>query len=249
MIFKDHFSGIAADYAKGRPTYPDSLFEFLANKTKAQDLAWDCATGNGQAALGLSSYIKKIYATDASAEQISKAFKKENIKYAQRPAYQSDLSDDSVDLITVAQALHWFDVTRFYEEADRVLKTDGLLAVWGYGLFRIDQELDKLIDSFYDVIGPHWPPERRLIENEYRDLKFPYPQIPVPGFTMEENWGMAQLLRYISTWSGVKKYIAERNENPVKKLRKQLEDYWKPPEIRKNVKWPIFLKIAEKSST
>jgi hypothetical protein len=183
--FKDHFSGQAAAYAAARPDYPAELFEWLADKTPAHGCAWDCATGNGQAAHALANHFKRVIATDASAEQIANAVPQPRIEYRIAPAETPDLEAASVDLVTVAQAVHWFNRTRFYAAVADVLCDDGLVAVWSYGLFTITPALDAVINGFYhDLLGTYWPPERKLIDEHYATLNFPFAEITPPAFAM-----------------------------------------------------------------
>src|SRR5438477_10706107 len=163
--FKDHFSGHAVEYAKFRPHYPDELFEYLALISPRHELAWDCATGNGQAAAGLARHFDRIIATDASAQQIASAEPNDRISYRVAPAEASGIDPDSADLILVAQALHWFDMDRFFTEAKRVSKEKGILAVSTYLHVRINPEIDAILSEFYhETTASYWPPERDLVE-------------------------------------------------------------------------------------
>src|ERR1700712_181091 len=171
MSFKDHFSGHAAVYASFRPTYPAALFDFVLSLTPGRALAWDCATGNGQAALGLADAFEHVIATDASAAQLEHALAHPKIEYRQAPAEDSGLAAGSVDLITVATALHWFDFDRFYAEARRVLAPGGALAAWAYNLPRVTPEVSALIDHLArEVVGTYWPPERKWVDDDYHDV-------------------------------------------------------------------------------
>lgn len=161
MSFKDHFSEIAARYAEFRPTYPAELFDWLASLCEEHETAWDCATGSGQAAAGLSKHFRKIIATDASAEQIAHAGGPNNVSFRVAPAEASGLADRSIDLVTVAQAAHWFDLTKFFAEAQRVLNPGGVLALWGYGRLDLPAGMDAIFQRFYsETVGPYWPPRR-----------------------------------------------------------------------------------------
>ena len=179
--FKDHFSAHASAYARYRPRYPEALFAYLASLCPAHDLAWDCATGNGQAARSLTEHFARVVATDASADQLAHAAPHEQITYHVAPAAQSPLASHSADLVTVAQALHWLDLDAFYAEVRRVLKPGGVLAVWTYGLLRINPAVDAVIQRLYtDIVGAYWPPERRHVEDGYRALAFPFDAIEPP---------------------------------------------------------------------
>src|SRR5438874_10954223 len=179
MKFKDHFSAHAAESAKFRPHYPDELFEHLASISPRHELAWDCATGNGQAAVGLARHFEKVIATDASAQQIESAEPDKRITYRVAPAEASGIDSASVVLILVAQALHWFDLDRFFTEAKRVLKDGGLLAFSSYKVLAITQEIDVIIWNFYRVTtAPFWPPDGDLVEPDYKDILLTFPELP-----------------------------------------------------------------------
>jgi SAM-dependent methyltransferase len=212
--FKDHFSANAIGYAASRPDYPAELFAFLAGTVDRHELAWDCATGNGQAARGLAAHFRAVVATDASARQIENALPRRGVSYRVAPAEMSGLAAASVDLLTVAQAVHWFDLPLFYAEVERVLRPGGVLALWCYERLRVDPAIDPLIESFYmDTLGPYWPPERRWVESGYRDLPFPFAELPVPAFEMRAEWTLDQVLGYVATWSALQAYRAALHQD------------------------------------
>ena len=178
--FKDHFSGHAADYAKFRPNYPPKLFDYLASISPERELAWDCATGSGQAAVGLAEHFANVIATDASAQQIESAQRHTGIKYRVAPSEASGIEQGSVDLILVAQALHWFDMDRFFTEAKRVSKESGILAVSTYTHVSVNPEIDEILSKFYrETTGPYWPPERDLVETNFESIRFPFPELAI----------------------------------------------------------------------
>ena len=243
--FKDHFSSASDRYAAFRPDYPTELFAWLAGQCAATELAWDCATGSGQAALGLAPHFRRVIATDASAEQIRHAQPHPAIEYRVVPAEASGLPDHCLDLVTVAQAVHWFDLPRFYGEVRRVLKPGGLLALWGYGRLRLPGQLDGPLEDFYaGTIGPWWPPERALIDDGYRSLPFPMAELATPDFAIEVEWTLPRLLDYLSTWSAVKRYQAARGEDPLPALRARLTPGWGEPGRPKRLRWPLFLRAG-----
>ncbi|MBW8458077.1 MAG: class I SAM-dependent methyltransferase [Thiobacillus sp.] len=243
--FKDHFSSASDRYAAYRPDYPAALFAWLAGLCVDHDLAWDCATGSGQAALGLAPHFRRVVATDASAEQIRHAAPHPLIDYRVAPAEASGLADHSVDLVTVAQAAHWFDLPRFYAEAARVLKPGGAIAVWGYGRMLLPGEMDALFQRFYaETIGPYWPPERARIDDAYRSLDFPFAEIQPPAFAIEVEWTLPRLLDYLSTWSAVKRYQAARGRDPLPALLAELRSLWGDPETARALQWPLFLRAG-----
>ena len=243
--FQDHFSGHAADYARFRPHYPPELFAWLAELAPASELAWDCATGNGQAAVALSAHFAEVVATDASAEQVAQAEAHAGVRYAVAPAEESGLPEGSVDLVTVAQALHWFDLGRFYAEVRRVLRPSGILAVWSYGLFECSPAVDVLVRRLYaDIVGPYWPMERRLVEEGYRSLPYPFPELAPPAFAMEARWTLAQTAGYLNTWSAVQRYRKDRAEDPLDLIAAELTAAWGDPAAAQRLRWPLQLRVG-----
>ncbi|MBA2503529.1 MAG: class I SAM-dependent methyltransferase [Pyrinomonadaceae bacterium] len=240
MEFKDYFSTRSSDYAKYRPRYPEALFERLASLCRERETAWDCATGNGQAAEGLSPYFDRVIATDASKSQIENAVKRENIIYKVATAEGSGIDSHTIDLVTVAQALHWFDLDSFYGEVKRVLKPAGVLAVWMYNLLEVSPEIDAIVNRYYtDTVGAYWPAERSLIEDHYRAVDFPFAEIETPPFAMEMRWSLAELLGYLRTWSATKRFAEAHGFDPVESLAGELRVVWGAPEDEKLVRWPL----------
>lgn len=245
MPFKDHFSGHARDYAAARPRYPTSLYAWLAQQVPDRNHAWDCATGNGQAALALAEHFDHVTATDASAEQVDNATSHERVSYAVAPAEASGLAPASVDLITVAQALHWFDHAAFNAEVERVLRPAGVVAAWTYGLTRITPVIDRIVDELYeDLLGPWWPPERRHVENGYRDLPFPFANIPAPTFSMQRVWSRTQFIAYLHTWSAMQRYLHTHDGSEVETIDARLKRAWGGSDRRREVTWPLRLRVG-----
>jgi SAM-dependent methyltransferase len=245
MKFKDHFSGHAVEYAEFRPRYPDKLFDYLASISPRHGLAWDCATGNGQAAVGLARHFDSVIATDASAQQIESAKPNDRINYRVAPAEASGIHSASADLILVAQALHWFDIDRFFTEAKRVLKEDGVLAISSYRVLEIAPEIDAIIWNFYrKTTGPFWPPERDLVETDYKDIKLPFAELAPIRFEMRERWNLHQLAGYLRTWSATQRFIAAQGFDPVDSLVEELRALWKNPERVRDMKWPLHLRVG-----
>ncbi|KAF0099095.1 MAG: hypothetical protein FD187_2997 [bacterium] len=243
--FKDHFSTRSSGYAAFRPGYPAELFTYLARLTPRQDLAWDCATGSGQAARGLAEHYTRVWATDASAAQIDAAAPHAGVEFRVAPAQASGLPDRSADLVTVAQAAHWFHLPAFYAEVRRVLKPGGLLAIWCYERLATEPALDAIVEEFYGgLLGPYWPPERRLVESGYRDLDFPFAEVPAPAIPMTANWTLDQLLGYFSTWSAVKAYQRATGEDPLPVLRERLASAWISLDQAKTIKWPLSVRLG-----
>ena len=248
VTFKDHFSQLAAQYAQFRPFYPGALFDFLARISPARTRAWDCACGNGQASVDLAERFESVIATDASPQQISAAKPHPRVTYRVAPAEASGLEDDSMDLVTVAQALHWLDHSRFYPEVRRVLRANGVLAVWTYGMPRMnDVKIDPLIKSYYiDVVGPYWPPERRYVEEGYRNLDFPFTEVSSPSLSMREQWNLAQFLGYVRSWSASARCFDATGVDPVVALSEQLAPVWGDPQRVRAVCWPLSLRVGRK---
>ena len=243
--FKDHFSGKAAAYGRYRPHYPPELFSFLAAQCPLRELAWDCGCGNGQASVALADHFERVYATDASAEQIAKAKPHPKIAYAVAPAEASGLPDHSVDLVTVAQAIHWFDFDAFYDEVRRVSKPDGLLAAISYGLFEIEPALDERLHHFHrNTLGRHWPPERRHVDENLTTIPFPFEERETPSLSLKAAWNLDDLVGYIDTWSALQRYRAETGEDPLPAIRDDLAQFWGDPSESKTVRWPLNLRLG-----
>ena len=245
MNFKDYFSKQASEYTKYRPHYPEALYEYLAALVRSRQRAWDCATGNGQAALGLTPYFEQIIATDASKRQIANAIEHSKIAYFVTAAEKPDIESASIDLIVVAQGLHWFDLNRFYAEARRVSKPGGVLAAWSYSLLRVAPEIDSVLDKFYtEVVGPFWPPERKFVDDKYQSIPFPFEELDVPQFKMESKWSLERLIGYLGTWSAVQKFKDKHNTDPIEIVIKELRRAWGRREDKKEIHWLINMRVG-----
>jgi SAM-dependent methyltransferase len=242
--FNDHFSGHAESYAQYRPGYPDTLFRLLADSCSQYDLAWDCATGNGQAARGAAPYFRKVIGTDASATQIDAATPHEGVEFRVARAEDSGLPAASVNLITVAQAVHWFDMEQFFDEAQRVLAPQGVLAFWCYEHCRTQSDCDPILDAVFQSVEAYWPPERLIVENHYRDIQLPLPEIDMPPLQMSALWHVQDILGYFRTWSATQRCMRETGADPVAEYAGPLEEAW--GEGRREVIWPITLKACRK---
>lgn len=240
--FKDHFSLQAEDYSVYRPEYPAELYAWLGSLCPEQSLAWDCATGNGQAAVALTNHFSYVIGTDASESQIYRAMIYPRVEYEVALAHQSPLADHSADLITVAQALHWFDFAAFFDEVKRVAKANGVLAVWCYELHHISPPVDAVIQRYYqDIVGDCWPPERRHIEQAYSQIDFPFEPIKAPGCTMSKQWTFKHLVGYLGTWSATQQYIQRHGEDPRSLILEDLQTAWGGDDT-KTVTWPVTVK-------
>ncbi|MHB1863233.1 MAG: class I SAM-dependent methyltransferase [Gemmatimonadaceae bacterium] len=245
MTFKDHFTGAAAAYAAARPTYPDALFRFVADRAPARRVAWDCATGNGQAARDLVRYFARVVATDASEQQLAQAPARNGVEYRVASAERSGLEAGSVDAITVATALHWFDFDAFYREAERVLVPAGLLVAWSYGNVSVGAELDPIVREFQrDVVGPYWPPERRYVDEGYATIPFPLREIEPPRLEMRVPYTLDQLLAYLGSWSSTMRYARATGTDPIPALRAQLEPRWGRSGARREARWPLNIRAG-----
>lgn len=250
MSFADHFSRQSSQYTQFRPRYPRELFAQLASLVEHHDAAWDCGTGNGQAAVALADYFGQVYATDPSANQIAHAHPHPRVSYEVVPAEASPLADASVDLVTVAQALHWFDHGSFYDEVRRVGRAGGVLAAWCYGLAAIEPQVDRLVWQLYEpILGEYWPPERRLIEARYTTMEFPFERIAMPELTMTAEWTLAELLGYLGTWSSVQDFRRQHGVDPLQLVGDELATAWGPAEQRRRVNWPLYSLVGRIHAT
>lgn len=245
--FIDNFSFHSKEYSFSRPTYPDLLFEFLSTITPQKNLAWDCATGNGQAAIGLSKYFKNVIASDASKNQIQHGFQRENIDYKIFPAENANLDNDSVDLVTVAQALHWFDFEKFYINVKRVGKKDGIIAVWSYDMHKINPQIDNISSQLNvdgEILGNYWAKETKYVKEKYKTIPFPFKEISVPAFKTTLYWNLLQLWNYMPTWSSVKKYYSENKQDPLDLVKSELKSLWGDELNKKEVTWNINIRVG-----
>lgn len=247
MTFRDHFSAQAEGYAKFRPSYPDALFQFLAREVPARNEAWDAGTGSGQAAVGLAQHFARVTATDASAAQIQQATPNPRISYRVAGADASGLAPATVDLVTAAQALHWFDRPRFWAEARRVLRPRGVVAVWTYTMFEIAPPIDQVVRRFYsDVVGPYWPPERRITEERYQTIEFPFAEFAAPHFVIEQQVTLDDVAGYIRTWSATRGFVQQQRYDPVDPLMAELAPLWGPPAAQHTrlARWPVAMRVG-----
>ena len=247
LIFKDYFSEKSEEYREYRPRYPANLFSYLSSITVNNQRAWDCATGNGQSALALSDYFTEVIATDASSTQIENSVKREKIKYRVATAEDSGIETNSIDLITVAQALHWFNLNKFINEVNRVLKVGGVIAIWAYNLFSVQDDIDEIVKRLYnEKLADYWPNERKLVENGYRDIILPFDEIDAPIFNMSEEWNFSKLIGYLNTWSAVKIYHKHLGISPLDEVQIEILKLWDHPEKTKKINWPMSVRIWEK---
>ncbi len=243
--FEDHFSKQAREYARYRPQYPGELFDYLASISPDRQLAWDCGTGSGQAAQELARHFQRVIATDASADQIAQAVAHERIEYRVERAEDVSIETSSVDLITVAIAVHWFDFEPFYREVRRVAKTDAILAVWTYHLPEIETSIDQIVNHYYtNVLADYWPERVRFLENRYRTLPFPFEELKPPKFEIQANWDQEQLAGFLSSWSATQRYQNERGQHPLNLIWQDLSATWGDPDRRRTIRWPLHLRVG-----
>lgn len=240
---KDNFSKQAMQYAKFRPTYPREMIEYVMDFSPRYEHALDIATGNGQLAAELAKKFEHVYATDMSDEQLQHAVKAKNIIYRKESAERTSFDAGQFDLITVAQAAHWFDFKKFNPEIYRILKPDGVLAILGYGLFSTNPDSDRIIRNFYkNTIGAYWDPERRYLDEDYTTLPFPYDELPAREFFGEWQWSFEQLTGYLETWSAVQHYKDKNGSNPVDIIRDELKASWKDNDQK--VTFPFLMRLG-----
>jgi SAM-dependent methyltransferase len=245
VSFKDYFSKGAVDYAKYRPTYPPALFQQIADECIRHDLAWDCGTGNGQAALGLTSHFAQVIATDASTTQIENAFASERISYRVATAENSGIESGTVDAVTVAQALHWFDHDSFYAEVKRTLRSGGVFATWCYGRSSVNEDIDTIIkDMHMNLLHSYWAPEVRFVEEQYKSLNFPFTEFSAPEYYMESQWNFDEYLGYLNTWSAVQKCLADRGLEPFKTYFERVLRAWTEPGKKRRIVTRLFVRMG-----
>ena len=242
--YADHFSAHAAAYAQYRPRYPAALFHWLAVVAPGTTQAWDAGTGNGQVALGLVSRFAQVRATDASAEQVAQATPHSRVTYAVAQ-YESGLPDRSTDLVTAGQALHWFDADAFAREARRILRPGGVLAAFGYKYSRVTPDVDALVRHHLEVtLGQYWPPEHRLVNDAYRAIALPIDELVPPPLELREDWTLGQYIGFLRTWSGTRRFIAARGEEPILAFERALGEAWSDGS-RRAVRWELFVRAGE----
>lgn len=248
MSFKDLFSAQAGDYAKYRPHYPEALFAYLASLCPARNAAWDVGTGNGQAALALAKHFPQIFATEPSEKQLSLAVPHDRIKFSVASAEKSGLAEFSVNLVTVAQAFHWFDQERFFQEVRRVAEPGAVLAVWCYELTSVNEDVDAVMLRLYnEILSGFWDARRKLVEEGYRNERFPFSELEPPPFEMHASWNLAEFMGYLGTWSAVAKYRKEKGVDPLSLVADEFRAAWGASGEKKKVSWPLSLRVFQVS--
>lgn len=244
MSFKDQFSEQASMYAKFRPDYPESLFHFLRDLVTENHIVLDCGTGNGQTAASLANYFSIVLACDPSRKQLSQSRKRPNIYYIQSTAEHIGLQKNSVNLITVSQAIHWMKFDLFYQEAKRLLTSKKVISIWGYNLPQINPKIDEILSSFYTkILGDYWHKERKQIDEEYKSIPFPFYDCKTLEFQMKTEWSSDQYLGYIGTWSAVQNYYHLNGKNPLELVQEPIAKAW-GAEKNLEITWPLFMKTG-----
>ncbi len=245
--FLDHFSGHAGAYADARPGYPDVLFDWLARQCPRTSLAWDAGCGNGQASVALAAHFDAVFASDPSAPQIASAIANARVRYAVEPAEHCSLAEASADLVTVAQAYHWFAQDAFCAEVQRVLRPRGVVALWTYAESAVSAEVDAVFDALNNgLVLEDWPPEREHVINRYRDLPFPFESIAAPAFEMACEWNMPQYLAYLRSWSASQRHQKRTGRDPVSQIEPAMASAWGDPGRRRMVRWPLSLRVGRR---
>src|SRR5215208_1921007 len=248
--FEDHFSKQSQLYAQYRPKYPGEIYAYLASIAPENSLAWDCGTGNGQAAIGLAKYFDKVFATDASAEQISRVHPQPNVEYHVEPAEHVSLKDSSVDLVTVAVAIHWFNFDEFYREVKRVLKPNGIHAACTYNAVEVSPEIDSLVRQYYyEILSGYWPERIHYLEEEYKTIPFPFEEIIPPSFVMEINWNLIQYAGFLDSWSATQRYKAQKGDHPLGLIWDKLLAAWGDENEKRLIRWPLHFRIGRNASS
>jgi len=242
MTKNDNFSKQAQYYAKYRPSYPKEMYLQIMAYVKERACAWDCGTGNGQVAVALSEFFKTIYATDISFGQLQNSYKKNNIHYSQSSAESVVFKENTFDLVTIAQAIHWFDFSRFYQEVNRVLKNNSIIAVIGYGKLQTDESVNqKLSDFFEEMFGLYFTKNRKYVDEQYKTIPFPFDVIGEYEYMSTYNWELQDLQGYLYSWSSVQRFIDDKGKDPTVKLINSISINW---ENSKEVRFPVFLKLG-----
>lgn len=247
--FPDHFSKIASGYAHYRPRYPAALAEFLAGIAPARELAWECGCGSGQLSVDLADRFERVIATDASADQLAEAEPHPRIEYRCATAERSGLSPGIADAVVAAQAAHWFDLQSWYREVRRVAKSEAIVAAICYGNVLVEEEAGALVERFYGgLVGTYWSPQRRLVDEGYRSIPFPFEEIEAPSLEIRVEWDLPSFLGYVETWSAVRALVEAEGRPRVRSFGAELARAWGPAERTRTVRWPISVRAGRVGS-
>ena len=246
--FADHFSAVAAQYANARPEYPRALFDWIASVVPSRDLAWEPGCGSGQATRDLAMRFARVHATDPSAAQVAQAHGPANATFAVEAGERCSLPEASVDAICIAQALHWFDLPRFFAECDRVLKPGGMLVAWGYQDIVVPQDIDAPVAAFQREILDYWPPERDFIDEGYAAFVFPFERVDTPQLELVAEWTLPRMLGYFSSYSATRRFIDAHGRDPVVAHAASIAAAWGDPQATRTLRWPLFVHARRKES-
>jgi SAM-dependent methyltransferase len=239
------FGEYASDYARSRPQYPAALWQWVASLCSAHDHAWDAGCGNGQAAVALAQHFNQVTATDISAQQIANAKPHPKVNYIAARTQDVHFTPASLDLVCVAQALHWFDLNTFWPQVQSALKPGGVFVAVAYGLFTVNEEIDAISTQyFFDVVEPYQAAGNRMIANGYRDIAFPYDLIDAPAMAIECEWTLDQLISYAGTWSAVTRMKKEQGVDPIPAYREALARAWNDVNMPYMVRMPLTIKTG-----
>ncbi len=245
MSYHHLFDAQSDIYARARPLYPPTLYNFLVSVCSEHQMAWDCACGNGQVAVDLINHFTQVQATDVSEQQIANAIQKDGITYDVIPAEATSFADNTFDLICVGQALHWFDYDKFWPEIKRVLKLNGIFAAWGYSFFTIAEQIDQIIDTtFLDTIYPYWPDRNRLLWDHYLDVSFPLEKITPPPISLVMEWSVDELFAYLRSWSSTQRCVDAIGDDFFIKAYEQTREIWGEPNMKRVINMDFCLVVG-----
>lgn len=240
---KDLFSEHSECYQKARPSYSEEIIGQILLSVPERDMAWDVGAGSGQFSQRLAPHFNHVLATDISENQLMHAPKLSNVRYKVNKAQHSDLMVHVVDLVTVAQAVHWFDFERFYKEVKRVLKPEGVVAIIGYGLIEIhDAHLNSKVQHLYhNILKGYWDAERRYIDEGYQTIPFPFEEIVTPPLELNYVWTAQQLFEYLTTWSAVQHYERQTGHSALTEIADDLKQH---RDLSISVTFPVLLRLG-----
>lgn len=245
MSERNWFDAGGAAYAQFRPRYPSALVAFLATLSPTRDLAIDVGCGNGQLTVQLAEFFTSVIGADPSPDQLASARSHPRVRYRRAGADELPCPDGTANLITSAQAAHWFDLPAFYAEVRRVAAPGAVVALITYGRQHLDAELDGRFQEFYrEEMGPYWPPERRFVDDGYRTLEFPFDEIDTPAFEIRASFDLAALLGYLSTWSATRNAREAGRTDILERFTADITELWGDPSTNRPVGWPISLRVA-----
>lgn len=239
---QDHFSAGAEAYARGRFGYPEALFDHLAGLCRERQCAWDCATGSGQAAVSLAGRFERVEATDISEPLLAKAPDLKNVRFRRAAAEVSGLQDASIDLVTVAQALHWFELELFWRELRRVCKPGAVFAFWGYCWPQVDAAVDAKLVGLREELAPYWPERNVILQHGYRDVHPPFAAVAASPFAVQVQWTRRDYIAHIASWSAIRYQREQRGADGLNEFEQNLAEIW-PAETLRTVSWPLLLRV------